>query len=356
MNILQTTRTPGRTAIVDDRTCLFFSGFAYLGLHQHPGYQAALCEAIGQYGALFPSSRAGNLRLSIYEETEATLATLLQQESAAVFSSGYLASQTAAHYAVTYGQLLYAPGTHPSLQLVRQQTPSPAVPAEDWAARVTDLVNHHHDHTYVIVTDAVNPVTSTIHPFNWLRDIRKQVLVLIDDSHGLGILGPEGQGIIHLLPQTPYLRYLLTASLAKAFSTEGGVVAGSTEDISALRQTAFFTASTPLLPAYAAAFLQSRPWIKEARETLLQHIAYMLHRTAGSVIHNPHGLPAFVLPHPEGRPDVADHLFEKNIIISSFCYPYAHSPLVNRAVLSALHRQEDLEALLLALWAYGYEI
>jgi 7-keto-8-aminopelargonate synthetase-like enzyme len=218
--------TPGRTVMPDGRSCLFFSGFSYLGLHQHPAFKAILAEGIDKYGTLFPSSRAGNLRLSIYEETEQALSVHLQQQAAAVFSSGYLASQAAVQYALGRGEPLYAPDTHPSL---------------------------------------------------W-------------------------QGA----PVLP------------------------------------FSGSTPMAPANAHAWLQSRGLAGKMRRSLQQNIAYLLHLCANTPVHNPHHLPVFVLPPGD---HLAAYLLERNIIISSFPYPHPHSLPVNRAVVSALHLQEDMAVL-----------
>lgn len=338
--MLSTDHTPGRTVVQGGRTCLFFSGFAYLGLHQLPAFKTLLIQGIEQYGTVFPSSRAGNLRLSLYEEIEHALCTLLHQQAATVFSSGYLASQAAVQYGASRGELLYAPGTHPSLW---HQTPAlPLISREDWINETIEKVNTHPDNHFVIVTDTVNPLTSTIHSFHWLESLQRKVLVIADDSHGIGILGPAGEGSIHFLPVLPPVRYLLTASLAKAYSVQGGVVAGHAADIMALKKQPLHVGSTPMMPANAYAWLHAGELIQKMRRLLQQNIAWLLRLTAGSTIHNPHGLPMFILPTGD---DLVHYLLERDVIISSFPYPQPHSPVVNRAVISALHLQEDMTTL-----------
>ena len=326
--------------MLEGRSCLFFSGFSYLGLHQQPAFKALLAQGIEKYGTLFPSSRTANLRLSIYEESEHALSTLLHQQAAAVFSSGFLASQAAAQYALSCGEPLYAPDAHPSLW--QGQPALPKMSREEWMDHTVEKVNAHPDNTFVIITDTVNPLSSTIHPFHWLEQLHKKVLVLADDSHGIGILGPAGQGSIHFLPQTATVRYLLTASLAKAYSLQGGVVAGHAADIMALKKLPSFSASTPMMPANAYAWLHSGELINKMRRSLQQNIAYLLHLSANTPVHNPHGLPAFILP---SNNNIAAYLLNKDVIISSFPYPHPHSLPVNRAVVSALHLQEDITTL-----------
>nr|WP_295867059.1 aminotransferase class I/II-fold pyridoxal phosphate-dependent enzyme [uncultured Chitinophaga sp.] len=350
--LLHTDITPGRTATVDNRSCLFFSGFSYLGLHQQPAFKTAFTEGIHRYGTLFPSSRAGNVRLPLFEEMEHALCTHLEQQAAVVLSSGYMAAQAAVHYAATRGQLCYAPGAHPALWLGNPQLPAGS--RAQWEQDTVASVNSQPDHHYVIVTDALNPITGEVYAFDWLRLLQRKVLVLVDDSHGIGVLGPRGQGSIHLLPGTDQVRYLITASLAKAYSVEGGMVAGHAADIAALKKNGFFTGSTPMMPAGAYAWLQSADLVRQQRRLLQQNVAYFLHLSAHSAIHNPHALPVFILPQPAEKQPLVNYLAERDVIISSFPYPFPHSQPVNRAIISALHTQQDILTLYQFLKEYGY--
>ncbi|WP_143309936.1 aminotransferase class I/II-fold pyridoxal phosphate-dependent enzyme [Chitinophaga vietnamensis] len=341
--MLQTAVTPGRTVMIDDRSCLFFSGFSYLGLHQHATFKALLAEGIGHYGALFPSSRAGNLRLSLYEEIEHALASLLVQQSAVVFSSGYLSGQAAAHYATTCGEILYAPGAHPAIW-----HHLPALPAgsrEAWIQATIEKVNSQPDHTYVIASDTVSPLSGIIYSFDWLQQLQRKVLVVLDDSHGIGITGPGGKGSIHALPGASQVRYLITASLAKAYSVEGGVVAGHAADIAALKKTPFFTGSTPMMPANAYAWLHATELIKKQRQQLKQNVEHLEQLFSDIPAQHSPGLPMFILPQHDGAPPLADYLADRDVVISSFSYPKPTDPPIQRAVVSALHLHKDLATL-----------
>jgi 7-keto-8-aminopelargonate synthetase-like enzyme len=333
--------TPTSTSSIAGKEYLFFSGFSYLGLHSHPAFNALLKEGIDRYGTVFISSRIANTRLHLYEELEHALAVHLQQQASATFSSGYLASQAAVQYAATQGELLYAPNAHPALR-----TGKPVIPTDnwaDWAAKTTEKVNAHQDHTFVIVADGVNPLTSTINDFSWLNEIKRQVLVLIDDSHGIGIVSDDGSGIVSRLPQLSAVSYLLSASLAKAYSTQGGVVAGHAKDIAAIKKTPLFTGATPMMPANAWAFLQSFP-LHAAQLALLQHKIRHFEGLATGIgyLYNPFHLPIFLL---QDRSGIEKFLLDHDIMISSFGYPNPDSPPVNRIIISAQHSDKDLEVL-----------
>ncbi len=341
-----TDSTPGRTAQTEGRSCLFFSGFAYLGMHVSHTFRDLLAEGLERYGSVYPSSRIGNLQLRLYEETEHALAAHLHQQSAACFSSGYLAAQAAVTYAVTKGETLYAPNTHPALRYPGAQ--APAGNWSDWMDTVIDMVNLGADHQYVIIADAVNPLTAVINDFSGLKELRRKTFVLIDDSHGLGILGPDGEGIISLLPANESVRYLITASLAKAYSLEGGMVAGHAADIAAIRKLPLFTASTAMIPAYAHVFLQAQQVFANARKRLQKNILTMEGLAEGiAAIRHQSSLPMFVLEDREE--DVNEYLLGRDTIISSFAYPDPQGPKIHRVVLSALHTRADIEILMVQL-------
>ncbi|MRG43645.1 aminotransferase class I/II-fold pyridoxal phosphate-dependent enzyme [Chitinophaga sp. SYP-B3965] len=339
-----TENTPGRTALIEGRTCLYFSGFSYLGMHSSHTFRDLLAVGIGRFGSVYPSSRISNMQLKLYEEVEHALAALLQQQSAVCFSSGYLAAQAAITYATTKGEILFAPGTHPSLQY-----PGALVPVghwQDWITTVVEMVNKGEDHQYVIVADAVNPLTATVNDFEALRQIEKKVMVLIDDSHGVGILGEKGEGSIHILPDSPALHYMIAASMAKAFSLEGGFIAGHAADVAAIRRSPIFTASTPMIPAYAYTFLHAAGAYATARKRLKDLIIEFKRLNAGiNGIHHPHQLPMFVLEDKKEKEHVYTYLLSRDTFISSFAYPDPMGQRINRVVLSALHTHTDLNIL-----------
>lgn len=344
---LHSNTTPDKVTHVNGQEYGFFSGFSYLGLHAHPHYKEVLRSGIDLFGTVFVSSRIANLRLNIFDELEETLADMLKQAAAASFSSGFLASQAAVQYAATQGELCYAPDTHVSLLTGRQMPP--ALSWDEWTTQTITKVNTWPDQTFVIIANSVNPLTSIINDFSWLSELNREVLVLIDDSHGFGVIGHDGNGIIHFLPQQPNLRYLLCTSLAKAFSTPGGIVAGHAMNIMALKKMPPFTAGTPIMPACAYAFLQSTNLHRHQRQLSQERIAQFSALTASlPSVQNPFKLPIFLLT---GYPGIGSYLEEQGTIISSFGYPSPDSTPINRVVITALHQPSQLDTLYLQLQA-----
>lgn len=205
------------------------------------------------------------------------------------------------------------------------------------------------DEMPTIVLESVDPVRGVIRNFSWLMELGRPVRVLVDDSHGIGILGEQGEGITGLLPVLPELRYLICFSLSKAFSCQGGGVAGSFDDIARIRSLPEFSAATPMAPAFVHSWMESRPVFDLQRELLRRNLTWLREGLRGSRItrHDPQ-LPFCRIM----EPDFYAFCLKSTILLSAFSYPSASDPLVVRAVINALHTREDLDILMGAVRAY----
>ncbi|GAB2603614.1 aminotransferase class I/II-fold pyridoxal phosphate-dependent enzyme [Spirosoma areae] len=344
---------PNRTIRHNGQPYLFFSGTAYLGLPQHPAFQKLMVESVNQYGTVFGSSRNGNLRLAIYEEAEAKLAasvvdTGAEAPSALTLSSGMMAGQVVINWLRGQGvSFLYAPNAHPALWH-EPVVVLPGLSFADWAAQLPDQLRAMPPGPVAILTNSLDAVWSAYYPFDWLADLPHDrfITLVVDDSHGLGLLNngrgvwPQISGKFDSIGQPVQL--LVTASLAKAMGMPGGVIFGDAESMAALRQTAFFGASSPMPPAYLAAYGRADTLIDEGRERLRQNIllAEKLLLPTG-LFHHATGYPVFFTE----RDDLYSFLLNNGIIIYSFAYPTAADRANTRIVISAFHEIEDIEQL-----------
>src|SRR5699024_2853380 len=76
------------------------------------------------------------------------------------------------------------------------------------------------------------------------------------------------------LPKGRHLKYILSYSLSKAFSCEGGAVSGEEDDILEIKSQPPFSASAPMSPAYAYAWMESRKLFNEQRHLLQKRIEF----------------------------------------------------------------------------------
>ena len=331
---------PDRTIRHEGESYLFFSGTSYLGMAQNLAMQALLAEGVSRYGLHFGSSRNGNLQLQVFAEAEAKIAEAVGAPGALTVSSGMLAGQVVVDWlagivganAVGY----QAPGTHPAL----------------WHPLLKSHINPFTTQSEAlypayILANSVDAIRSETYSFDWLATLPadRVIYVVVDDSHGLGILN-NGRGIWPQLTDKlryhPNVRLIVTASLAKAMGLPGGVIFSDPDTLASLRRTAYFGACSPMPPAYAYAYLNADKLYAEAYQRLAKNVAYAeeLLEPTGLFNHAP-GYPVFYTD----RDEIAPFLVEKGVFVYSFAYPTPADKANTRVVISAYHQPEDIEKL-----------
>ena len=331
---------PGRTCKVNGKEYIFFSGYSYLGMSHVDAFNNFIKEGIDKYGTLFPSSRNSNTRLHLYEEFEHLLSCLTQMNDTVTFSSGYLAGQSIAQLLRHHKNIFVAPGTHPAINITGVASEYHSF--KEWASSIISFITNSDEAEFVLACDSVNILESNIHDFSFVKNLPegKRIIFLIDDSHGIGILGHDGEGIISILPSHPGLEYLICYSLSKAFNIQGGAVSGSRIWCDRIRSHPNYAGSTSMNPSLVYTFLKSRHLYSEQKLRLERKIAAFIKlNSATSIAGNTNHLPIWICNNRQ-----ADELFlEHNIIISSFSYPLPSSKKINRIVINALHTHKDLQ-------------
>lgn len=308
---------PGRTARVQGRECLFFSGYAYLGVQHVPAFKALVKEGIDKYGWLHPSSRISNTQIDLFAACEEKLSAITGCESTVLVSNGYTAGRMAVEQwpaGITNLQ-----PSHPAIR-----TPNPVQP------------------TGVYAVDAVDVLTSNVTNINQISNIPGLSALIIDDSHGMGLTGTDGRGAGSYTQRQAGTSYMFTYSLSKALGINAGAISCTRQQTAALRAMPAYTASTPPSPALLYAFLKGQDIYQQQLALLKQNIQYLRQLLSGlQGIKNHPDLPVFVLP--ANANEVL--LFNRNIIISSFAYPDPQGQRIRRIVVNALHTNNDLEYL-----------
>ena len=338
--MFQLTNTPGRTCIVNEKEFLFFSGYSYLGMNHVKEFKDLVKEGIDRYGILFPSSRISNTRLKLFEKFEKRLSEITGMEDAVSFSSGYLAGKTISDILSSYKTIFVAPGTHPAISIEITQKIK-GVNFNDWKNKVVDLINSSPEDEFVILSDSVDILKAEVHNFSFLENIDpvKKIILLIDDSHGMGILGKNGEGIIAELPKKENTEYIISYSLSKAFNIEGGAVSCSKIWSNKLRQHPNYTGSTAISPSLVHAFIKSKKIYAVQRKKLIKNINSLKKLLPPAIVNHDFNIPLFVCANEN-----AENFFYKNgIVISSFGYPHPSSPKINRIVINALHTKKDIK-------------
>lgn len=350
--IVWTRRIPDRLVNTDspDIEMLWFSGTDYLGLAHHDTFLHYIQEGLSLLGTHFGSSRNNTLRLKIFDEAELLTAQYLGADDAMILSSGMWAGQLLIKMLPKLiGQayhIHYAPQVHPAISGEGYQ---PALTSwKDWAENtVKEISADTSGQIHVIVTDAVGAPWVEQYDFsvfNQLNTLQKIVMV-VDDSHGLGIIGKEGRGTGLGLMDNNSLEVITVASLNKALGIPGGVIASKNDYLNCIRSSAWYSGASPLSPAYSYALckmIESGTY-RQLNHKLRQNLDYLKDRGlfASADWVSFEGYPVFCSKNQSWH----QKLMNNNILTSCFAYPTMHDVPVLRMVINAAHTESDLKKL-----------
>ncbi|MET7385827.1 8-amino-7-oxononanoate synthase [Streptomyces sp. NPDC005529] len=242
----------------------------YLGLARHPRVTAAAAEAARTWGGGATGSRLVTGTTELHTELERELADFCGFESALVLSSGYAANLAAVTALAPHGSLLVSDaGNHASLidgcRLARgtTQVVGHADPAGVRKALGT------HDGPAVAVSDTVFSVDGDAAPLTELALACREygAGLILDDAHGLGVLGDGGRGAPHAAGLAGNPDVVVTVTLSKSLGSQGGAVLGPAAVIDHLVNAArTFIFDTGLAPAAVGAALAALRLLRDEPE------------------------------------------------------------------------------------------
>ncbi|MFM9371068.1 8-amino-7-oxononanoate synthase [Streptomyces sp. Da 82-17] len=234
----------------------------YLGLALHPEVTEGAAAAARRWGGGATGSRLVTGSTALHAELERELAEFCGFEAALVLSSGYAANLAAVTALAPHGGLIVSDaGNHASLidgcRLARAAT-SVVAHADPDAARKAFDGHDSHDGPAVAVTDSVFSVDGDAAPLPQLADVCRSfgAALILDDAHGLGVLGDGGRGAAHAAGLAGAPDVVATLTLSKSLGSQGGAVLGPARVIDHLVNTArTFIFDTGLAPAATGAAL-----------------------------------------------------------------------------------------------------
>jgi len=231
----------------------------YLGLAHHPAVSEGAAAAARTWGGGSTGSRLVTGTTELHTELERELADFCGFEAALVFSSGYAANLAAVSTLAPHGSLIVSDaGNHASLidgcRLARGTTQVVGHADPEGVRKALQT----HEGTAVVVSDTVFSVDGDAAPLAELAAACRErgAGLLVDDAHGLGVLGPGGRGAPHTAGLAGADDVVVTATLSKSFGSQGGAVLGPARVIDHLINAArTFIFDTGLAPAAAGAAL-----------------------------------------------------------------------------------------------------
>ncbi|KPC60475.1 8-amino-7-oxononanoate synthase [Streptomyces chattanoogensis] len=231
----------------------------YLGLARHPEVTGGAARAAQEWGAGATGSRLVTGSTELHARLEAELAAFCGAEAALVLSSGYAANLAAVTALTDTTTLIVSDaGNHASLidgcRLSRARTE--VTPHADPQAVRAALTGH--DGRALAVTDSVFSVDGDAAPLRALAEACRAhgAALLVDDAHGLGVLGDGGRGAVAAAGLAGDADVVTTVTLSKSLGAQGGAVLGPARVIEHLVNTArSFIFDTGLAPAAAGGAL-----------------------------------------------------------------------------------------------------
>jgi 8-amino-7-oxononanoate synthase len=250
---------PGPEATIAGRRYLLLASNNYLGLADDPRVRAAAAAALDRYGASSAASRLISGTTRLHADLEAALAAWKGTEACVVFSSGYLANVGTIPALVGPDDAVFSDQlNHASIiDGVRLARARVVVYRHRDVEHLAALLAAHPARRRLIVTDSVFSMDGDLAPLPALCELaeRHGAMLMVDEAHATGVLGPAGSGAVAHLGMQGRVPIVM-GTLSKALGAMGGYVAGSARLVEYLRHRARgFVFDTALAPPAAGAAL-----------------------------------------------------------------------------------------------------
>ena len=325
---------PDRIIEIDQKQYLYFGGTAYLGLPTNKKFQDLVVQNILKWGTTYGSSRTANIKLSAYTAGENFLIQHIGSEDAVTVSSGMLAGKLVLEKLKKQTDCFYHLNEiHSAIQI---ENSLPIFINKKLHERLLDPKSEK----ITILTDGVPSFQTKPVDLSFLKEIsnQKEITLVIDESHSLGIVGENGSGI-YSSNDFPIKRKILVSSLGKAFGLTGGVIASDSEFIKEIKEIETFTSAAGMNPAFVQTLSDACEIYKIQHQKLKDNLSYInsiLIRNSNILFDKNYPL-IYLLSN-----ELVEKLKQEKIIIASFRYTKESEPL-NRIVVTANHLEEDLD-------------
>ncbi len=314
---------------------------AYLGLSFDAEMISAEEEAVRTFGTGPGAVRFISGTWTPHRMLEQRLAVFHGREAAMIFSSAYAAVMGLLPGLITPQTAVISDALNHNCIINATRLAKPKAKYIYAHLNLSELEQHLSEahltcERALVVTDGVFSMRGDYAPLREIMALARQydaeyregVIVVVDDSHGIGSFGSTGRGTEEVTQSDP--ADILVSTLGKALGVNGGYVVANTTIINFLRETSpFYIYSNPITPGEAAAATKALDILDSPRGTkLLKHLQTMTSRfTQGLVdlnletIAGPHPVaPLMVRDTPRTQKIVAG-LFERGVLATGLGYP-----------------------------------
>ena len=351
----------GVEPVIDGKRYLAFCSNDYLGLAADPRVVVALQRGASVYGVGSGASHLVSGHSRAHHALEEELAEFTGRARALLFSTGYMAN---------LGMLTALAGRGESVIADRLNHASLIDAALLSRARLRRY--RHGDATHVsallsasvpghavVVTDGVFSMDGDLAPLGEIAELaeRRRAWLVVDDAHGLGVLGTHGAGTLDYFGLNSDAVPVLMGTLGKALGTFGAFVAGSEALIETLVQRArSYIYTTALPPAIAEAtreslrILRAEPWRREHVLELVKRFRAEAQRLGLRLMPSHTPIQPIIVGAAESAVALSEGLGVRGIYVTAIRPPTVPEGSARlRITFSAAHREHHVDRLLDAL-------
>ena len=352
--------------VIDGEQFLSFCSNDYLGLANDARVCQAAKDAISNFGVGSGASQLISGYSSLHASLEEQLADFLGYQRCVLFSSGYLANLG----------VISALSSRHSLILEDRLNHASLIDAARYAGgdlkrykhrdinHADEIINTSESKSHLIVSDGVFSMEGSIAPIEQLSQLKHTAndKLIIDDAHGIGVLGNKGKGSLEHVGIDPSKVDILIGTFGKAFGSSGAFVLSDNDTIDYLIQkarTLIYTTAPPV--ALAAAATQSLKIIinePERRQRLHKNIQYFrkaLSKTALELLDSITAIQTIIIGENEQALWFSKQLEDRRLLALAIRPPTVPKNTARlRITLSSEHTQQQIDQLVNALLEIEY--
>lgn len=352
--------------IVDGKKVLSFCSNDYLGLANHPDVIQRFKKAADEYGVGSGSAHLVSGHSAEHHALEEELADFMGTERALLFSTGYMANLGVVsalcdrHSEIYEDKLNHASLLDAALLSRAKRIRYPHLDMNNLEQRLSASdAGCSNKTTKFIISDGVFSMDGDLAPLDKLiyAAEKNNAMLMIDDAHGIGVLGERGKGIIEHFGLDSKQVQVLVGTLGKAFGTAGAFVAGSEALIETLIQKSRSYIFTTAMPAAVAAatrtslqLLEKESWRREKLQSLISQFRKGAEELGLDLMDSMTAIQPVVIGSSEQTLALSEKLLEKNILISAIRPPTVPEGTARlRITFSATHTENHVNTLLTVL-------
>ena len=257
-----------------EQSCISFVSNDYLGFTKHPKVIQAGKNALNSFGSGAGSSPLIGGQSILHNKLEKKIADFFNKEDAITYTSGYAANSGTLLALLNNEDLaILDMGVHASVLEGAILTNKKYFLHNDIVSleRILNQSKGKYKNI-VIIIDGVYSQDGDIAPLDKISLLAKEynAFLIVDDAHGIGVVGKEGKGVFELYDIYDKVD-LITGTFSKTFASVGGYVAGNKEIITFLK---YFSASNifsaAATPQYVNTVIRAIELMKEETKWIKQ--------------------------------------------------------------------------------------